>query len=369
MTAELQKDEPRRGALAQGDKGMPGGAGRRIGLALVALLDAASLFAPGAARADNGRITIIEDNDGLLPDGWDRHYTQGASLIYLSPTFTGPGLQDNLYSALNAHLPLFAPGPDAVRKFDVIFGQSIFTPVKYHDPVPDPKDRPFAGWLYGGGGLLQESGGRMLENFEVLAGVVGPAALAKETQETFHSATGFNNANLDQAWSHQLKNEPGVMISYDRHWKVWRGAAFGFESDVIPDAGVTVGNVMTYAQAGFQVRAGHNLAADYGIARVRPALSGTPWFNATRMSDPFGWYIFGGVQARAVAHNIFLDGNSFTNSPSVNKNIFVADFSTGASLFWSDWVKIDFSFTERSKEFHTQKQWDHFGNVNLSFRF
>jgi hypothetical protein len=32
-------------------------------------------------------------------------------------------------------------------------------------------------------------------------------------------------------------------------------------------------------------------------------------------------------------------------------------------------VKLDVSFTERTKEFTTQRQADHFGNVNLAFRF
>ncbi len=340
----------------------------RLALAVVAVNLVWQFAVLRPAYAENGRITIIEENDGLLPDGLDRHYTQGAMLSYLSPTQTTEDFTANLFASLS-HLPMLQPGPDTQRKFDVVLGQSIFTPTKYHDPVPDPKDRPFAGWLYGGGSLLQETNGNMLENFEILAGVVGPASLAEEAQEGFHSATGFNNTNLDAAWKHQLKNEPGVMITYDRHWKIWQNSFFGFQTDIIPEAGLTVGNVMTYADAGFQLRVGQNLGADYGIPRVRPSLSGTSWFDASRMASPFGWYLFAGVQGRAVARNIFLDGNSFANSPSVDKNILVADFDVGASLFYSDWVKLDLSFTERTKEFTTQKSMDHFGNVSLTFRF
>ena len=328
-----------------------------------------SLPASTAVRADSGRLTIIEDNDGLLPDGWDRHYTQGAMLSYLSPTLSTEDFASTLYGALSAHLPVMQMSNDIYRKFDVVLGQSFFTPVRYHSPVPDPNDRPFAGWLYGGGSLLQETGGRMLESFDVEVGVVGPDALARQTQEAFHAAAGFNTSNLDASWSHQLKNEPGLMVSYDRHVKIWQTTAFGVESDVIPDAGVTVGNVLTYAEAGGQFRIGRNLGADFGIPRIQPALSGSNWFNVSRMTSSFGWYLFAGAQGRAVAHNIFLDGNSFADSPSVKKRILVGDFSAGASLFWSDWTKIDFSFTERTKEFTTQKQMDHFGNVTLSFLF
>ena len=323
----------------------------------------------GEARADAGRVTIIEDNDGLLPDGWDRHYTQGFFVSYLSSTLDDTDVSQTFYNDLSKNTPLMQPSSDASRKFEVMAGQSIFTPVKYHDTTPDPKDRPFAGFLYGGGSLLQDIGGHMLEDFEVLAGVVGPAALARQTQEEFHALAGFNNSNLDAGWKHQLSNEPGLMVSYDRHWRVWQASAFGLEADAIPDAGVTVGNVMTYAEAGGQLRIGRNLGVDYGIARVRPALSGTGWFDAKRMESPIGWYLFAGIQGRAVAHDIFLDGNDFQNSPSVKKNILVGDFSGGASVFYKDIAKLDFSFTERTKEFTTQKQMDHFGSASLSFRF
>ncbi len=316
-----------------------------------------------------GRLTLIEENDGLLPDKWDRHYTQGAMLAYLSPTLDPGTFADAFYDRLGGVVPILQRGPGITRKFDAVVGQSIFTPVRYHDAVPDPRDRPFAGWLYTGGSLLQESGGTVLENFEVLAGVIGPYSLAEDAQEWFHSAAGFNNRGLDQGWNHQLRNEPGFAVSYDRHWKAFRASYGWIDADVIPEAGVTVGNVLTDAEAGVQVRVGHNLGADYGIPRIRPALSGTDWFDASRLDGPFGAYLFAGVQGRAVAQNIFLDGNSVADSPHVHKEIFVGDFSTGASLFWADWAKLDVAFTERSKEFTTQKQADHFGTANLSFRF
>ena len=323
---------------------------------------------PDQARAENGRITIIEENDALQPNETDLHYTQGAMFSYLSPTLTANAFPANLYAPLS-NLSIFQSGPDTQRKFDVVFGQSIFTPKIDHNPVPNPNDRPYAGWLYGGGSLLQETNGRMLENFEVLVGVIGPDSLARQAQESFHSLLGLNQTNANAAWSHQLKNEPGLMITYDRHWKVWQRSFLGLETDVIPEAGITAGNVMTYADAGVQFRIGQNLGADYGVPRIRPSMSGTNWFNAAAMTSPFGWYLFAGVQGRAVARNIFLDGNTFVDSPSVDKKVLVADISGGASVFYKDWAKLDFTFTERTKEFTTQQGMDRFGTVALSFRF
>lgn len=333
-----------------------------------ACLSAALVAAP-SARAESGRVTLIEENDGLLPDHWDRHYTQGALLTYLSPALAPVGFAPSLFDGVSGVVPVLQPGPAVERRFDVVAGQSIFTPVKYHLAPPDPSDRPFAGWLYTGGSLLQETGGNTLENFELLAGVVGPDSLAQDAQEGFHAAAGFNNRNLDQSWKYQLKDEPGIMLTYERKWKLWRANFGGLETELIPEAGVTAGNVLTYGQGGAMVRIGQDLGADYGVPRVRPSLSGTSWFDPSRMTQPFGWYLFAGVQGRAVAHNIFLDGNTFQNSASVHKEILVGDFTAGASVFWSDWVKLDASFTERTKEFTAQKEMDHFGAASLSVRF
>jgi hypothetical protein len=74
-----------------------------------------------------------------------------------------------------------------------------------------------------------------------------------------------------------------------------------------------------------------------------------------------------GVQGRAVARNIFLNGNTFVNSPRVDKRPFVGDFSTGASLYWLDIAKLDVVFTLRSEEFVDQDRAARFGGINLSF--
>lgn len=343
---------------------------RRLGLgsAICAGMLAASQATPAHAD-DYGRIYAIEENDGLLPDKHDRHYTQGAMLAYLSPTLKPDDFATTLFDGISRSTPFFQPGMDVHRKFDIVVGQTIFTPTHYHDLPPDPTDRPFAGYLFTGGSLLQDTGGVMLENFEVLAGVVGPDSLAKDAQIWFHSAAGFNNRNLDKAYDYQLRNEPGFVITYERKWRIWQTSFFGIQAEVIPEAGLTVGNVLTYAAAGATFRVGQNLNVDYGLARIRPALSGTPWFDASRLTQDLGWYLFAGVEARAVAHNIFLDGNTIADSRSVHKEVFVGDYNFGGSIFYRDWAKLDVSFTQRSREFTTQHSADHFGNANLSILF
>ncbi|MBI3419413.1 MAG: hypothetical protein HY053_04710 [Proteobacteria bacterium] len=48
----------------------------------------------------------------------------------------------------------------------------------------------------------------------------------------------------------------------------------------------------------------------------------------------------------------------------------MGDISGGAAIFWSDTAKLDFTVTQRSKEFYGQSgHEDLFGSANVSLRF
>jgi lipid A 3-O-deacylase len=104
------------------------------------------------------------------------------------------------------------------------------------------RDRPYAGWGYLGASLLHESGGRMLENFEIDLGVVGPLALGDPAQLTRHRIIGDASA---KGWGYQLHDEPGAMISCERFWRRPVLGDGGRRVDVVPQIGATVGSVMT----------------------------------------------------------------------------------------------------------------------------
>lgn len=326
---------------------------------IVAVLSACA--AAGAARADEmERFTALEENDSLYFHG-DRHYTQGVRFSYTGPDVAAGSGWNGPFDLL-AGIPTVFASPGA-RRYAVIFGQSIFSPEEIARNPPDPADRPYAAWLYGGAGLLQETGKNRLENAELLLGVIGPAALGEEIQNDYHQLIGARHAD---GWSSQLRNEPGLMLSYERWWRLPVPGAGGLV-DVVPGAGATVGNVMTYGQAGALLRIGNALGADYGSVRVRPALSGSDYFDGGGLPGGFGYYLYAGGQARVVGLNIFLDGNSFRPSPSVSKKTFVADVQGGFALFWSNVAKLDFSVVHRTDEFAGQDGADLIGTASASF--
>jgi hypothetical protein len=250
------------------------------------------------------------------------------------------------------------------RRFAFIAGQSIFTPKNITIKPPDRSDRPYAGWLYGGASLLQETDRRMLENLELEVGVVGPGARGRPVQYHIHHHNGIGKA---QGWSSQIQHEVGAVLAYERLWRI---APLGPEShwvDVVPQLGAALGNIYTYGEAGALLRIGKNLGADYGPVRLRPSLSGTDYFDGDGLDGAFGFYVFAGAQGRVVGRNVFLDGNSFRQSPSVEKKNLVADLQGGFTLFWSTRLRLDFSVVRRTMEFVGQRRPDVIGTGSLAF--
>jgi hypothetical protein len=317
-----------------------------------------------ACADDRSRVTLLEENDGLYFNS-DKHYTQGFRLSYLGPDVRPDSFWNGPFDLLGG-IPTVFPGGrrERSRRYALEFGQSIFTPKEISVRPPDPRDRPYAGWLYGGISFLQDTDRRILENFEIQAGLVGPGSLGKEVQNDFHQFIDIGQA---QGWSSQLQNEPGILISYERKLRLPLLGNGANGIDVIPEAGGTVGNIFTYAQIGGLLRIGKNLQVDYGPTRIRPALSGTDYFNGDYLDGPFGFYLYAGVQGRAVGRNIFLDGNSFRTSRSVDKKNLVADFQAGFAVFWSTAIKVDFSVVRRTAEFYGQRTPDVIGAASLSF--
>lgn len=340
---------------------------RKSGCRLARFAFALSVVAGGlsglehpALGQSSERITVIEENDGLFFNS-DKHYTQGFRISDLHPV-TAPGFWNGAFDLLGSIAPVFAPG--GVRQESLFFGQSIFTPKNTQRVPPDPRDRPYAGWMYGGVSLLQETGGRMLENFELGLGVVGPGALGKQVQNDFHQFIGTATA---KGWSEQLQHEFGVVASYERKWRVPLAGDSRFAVDIVPQLGATVGNIFTYADIGALIRIGKGLGADYGPARIRPALSGSDYFDERGLDGGGAFYLFAGAQGRAVGRNIFLDGNTYRTSRSVPKKTFVGDLQAGFSAAWSKSLRLDVSVVLRSEEFRGQRSADNICTAALTF--
>jgi hypothetical protein len=238
----------------------------------------------------------------------------------------------------------------------------MYTPRDISLPDPPLDDRPYAGWLYATIGLGIDSP-RQTDIVALTVGVVGPASLAEQSQKVIHRITGSAEP---RGWDTQLRNEPGIELAYQRRWRdVAKGNFAGFEYDVTPHAGGALGNVYTYANAGFTVRYGKRLTSDLGPMRIRPSPPGSGFFVP---ADTFSWYVFVGVDGRAVAHNVFLDGNTWRESRSVDKETLAGDLQWGAAVTWKG-IRATYTHVRRTREFETQGPSSDFGAFAVSVAF
>ncbi|HTQ29847.1 MAG TPA: lipid A deacylase LpxR family protein [Opitutaceae bacterium] len=324
-------------------------------------LFACALLAASGLRAEQ-TVTVYSENDKYFA-GTDRHYTNGFKLTY-ADGIEHPQLDafGRALDRLGNHLAVLDPdrdaAPPAQLKLAYSLGQNIYTPTEIHTPVPDPHDRPYAAWLYGAIAFQRQEPAQ-LQVIELDFGMVGPAALGRQIQNGWHDIIHVAHA---QGWSHQLHNEPGLELVYDwrYRWLARTDPDSGFGFDLIRRWGVSLGNVQTYFNAGPLVRAGWRLPDDFCPDLIRAA------GGSSERTHGVSVFLFGSANGRAVARDIFLDGNTFVDSPSVRKRPLVADLSAGLGVYWGV-VHLAYAENYRSLEFYGQKERDVFGSINISF--
>lgn len=316
--------------------------------------------APSAAFAGPQRdiLTLNTEND-LYGRGSDRGYTNGAraSLLKVNPEIP------SFVRAIADAVPTI--GINQTTSLFYSLGQNLFTPDDIGKTTLGPGDRPWAAFLYGSAGIATLKGSRK-DELEATVGVIGPAALGKPIQRFIHRHVSDSPA--PRGWHQQLKNEPVVMLGWQRSWMEFADGNIGpLYWSMTPHIGVTLGNAYTFADGGFTLRLSPD---DYRWqdtpVRVRPAIPGTGFFEMPEKH--WGWYLFAGVDSRVMGRNIFLDGNSFTDSASVDKKTFVTDFNAGAALTY-DRLRVSYTLVYRTKEFETQDEPDLFGAISVGWRF
>jgi hypothetical protein len=339
----------------------------RLASAVLGLAIAAPPFA--AADEYDPSFTIQVENDWfgkIAGGGSDRDYTTGIRLAWLSDSLDVPGWVERIATPPR----IFGSEEDnTIWRWGLSINQNIYTPEETTTSEPIDDDRPYAAWLYLG--LTLQGIHRVgtepvrMDTFDVSLGVVGPWALGEQLQNNFHN---FIDDEETEGWDNQLDNEPALQLTYERRWRT--GAyepvsGAGIEVDAVPYLGAGLGNVQIYGAAGGILRLGQDLQKDFGPPSIRPALPGSEAFS----DRGFSWYLFAGVEGRVVAHNIFLDGNTFDDdSPSVDRIPLVGEGKAGLTVFWSD-IRVSYTHILRTPEFKERDRWNQFGAVTFSVSF
>ncbi len=319
-----------------------------------------------------GVVNFYLENDLFAKQ--DSDYTAGFKLAWVSPNlgdFSTDRCLPPWLRAANRYLTRLHPGPKDSQydRRNVVFtlGQAMYTPRDRARSDLIVEDRPYAGWSYLGFAYNARNDWQM-ETVEINLGMVGPASGARQAQDFIHKLRGFE---LFNGWDNQLRNELGVVATYERKHKWFQTpVASGLDYDFITHAGISLGNVRTSLNAGGEIRFGWNIPDDFGSSPIRPAGDNNAPHPSAKPFDPRvgGIHAFISVDGRAVARDISLDGNLFSDSHSVKKKPFVADASVGIATTYAGW-KVGFSRVFRTREFVGQPRAPRFGSVTVSLEY
>jgi len=327
-----------------------------VGTLLLSLpLAAAGQFREQLVTPPEG-VSFAFENDMLGGrNATDRWFTNG---LQLAGSYQ-PGREPELLQPLTAWsrrwlLPSRCDPADCELRVTAALGQSIYTPRDIEVADWQPRDRPWAAWLYGGIGLSSTSGNRH-QVVALKVGPTGPAALGEAAQTFVHRYISDSPRPL--GWDTQLRPRLGVQLSYLSTHRFRLFERFGWQASW----GGTLGNLRTLARVGLA------LTWSWDVRDVAGQLPGGldegEFFVPDHPPDQHNdgsllaslrrtvVYVHG--QASAVAYNVFLQGRTFGGRPQITPLRLVATSTVGVSVPFGarGRHKIGLAWKERSPEF------------------
>lgn len=267
-----------------------------------------------AARADDARWYLQLDNDVAF--GTDRWYTSGARLSRV---------QDDL---------------------EIGVLQEIYTPDGKKEPAL--RDRaPTARLIASIARHFYDEG--VFQTLELGVGMRGPSALGRQTTQVVHRVV--TAPYID--WSRQLGDE------LDAHVAAVRSQPL-FADFFKVHFGAVVGNQMTFAHAGLELRAG-----DKTLASPQLRFAPTPPFSR---GSPCNWSAYVGVSERAVARNELIGRNYDPFGPTLERRHTIGRVATGFA-YRASWGVAAIDLVSESQEFDGQGEPTRFGSLAIYVPF
>jgi len=237
----------------------------------------------------------------------------------------------------------------ACRSARLEIGKDIYTPsVSLDDPHAAANSRPNTGWLF----VSQSARSlrdRRADELTITVGVTGPAALGEQMQRFFHSLAPEFNRPTD--WTRQTAFEPGLILRYETRSRLAAVNAGALGFDLIPRAAFSIGNITTAAEAGFLARTGVNLRH--------------PWLPA---DSPISIELSAGASGRAVARDLFLDGNTFTDGPRVKRKPLTGSGEAGIDVRLR-WFSAGYRAVSDYRSYEGGPKWHAWGSLTGAVTF
>lgn len=233
---------------------------------------------------------------------------------------------------------------DSHTTFDILIGHDMFTPDDITEPELIENDRPYAGFLY----VEFETIHRVLNELKgerYTVGFIGPSVRGEELQTLVHDQ--LPESPTPEGWDNQLRDEP--IFNYQqtraRSDRITLNEERKIDMELVSYLKGLVGNMEVSAENGYYLRIGHNIPDDMilGFRDVSPD------------DSKFAIYLVFHGSAKVVAHDIFLRGNTFKNSHSVEMEPIRFNISSSLIARSGNW-EVGFTQERETEEFTVQDE-------------
>jgi lipid A 3-O-deacylase len=225
--------------------------------------------------------------------------------------------------------------------------QDIYTPdAKNWHPGKDDR-APTARLLVSGS--LQQRAPELWQTIELAIGVRGPAALGHQVTHAIHHFVPAPHVD----WSRQPGGQLDAQVAVTRSQPV----AFDF---VKVHYGATIGSQMTFAHAGFELRAGDTTLSS-ALLRFAP----TPPFS---MGSSHAWSAYVGASQRVIGRDELISRNYDPLGPDLKYRRTTPRVAMGVAWI-PHWGTLAFDVVQDAKEFDAQTAPQRFGALTVHVAF
>lgn len=243
-----------------------------------------------------------------------------------------------------------------------MLSQTMYAPDNLKLEHHVPGDRPYAGMLIGGVGyeFFQDPASEWTHYGELDFGMIGPAAMCKDTQTAIHKLL---NCRKPMGWDDQLHNEFVVngqwWTKYNYYITEWMA--------LVPKGGVAAGTIQDFGELGCDLKIGWN---------IKPTANNEIMFSATsKGSGNGGWldkltaYLYGGACERYYLYNHMLEGTLFGHRDDELKadiERFVSEVHCGAVLKYDRFFATYYALW-RTDEYRNQRKAPAYAGIGIGW--
>jgi len=306
----------------------------------IALLVLTTALAFGQAKTTE--IGFITDNDLYTSSKNDMYYTNGLELFYRF-------LSKNDNPKINKKITEFR------------IGQYIYNPRFINAEAVTINDRPFTGYLFAEAGrsFFYQSESVLKTDFQV--GFMGPNALGKETQESFHHIIGYKEVF---GWENQLHNAFAVQAHVMYSKKMFPAKHNDF-IDLHFQSEANVGTIFDGVSTGLLTRIGFKkLLPIYDSNLHDASVSSVPQYNIRE------FYFYAMPSVNYQFYDATIQGSMFSNTSPLTFELEPLRFNAEFGLkYRHNNFNMSYSFIYRGRELRDPETNTNSGYFYGSIRF